>query len=104
MYALINRLFFFLQSVRFALRRLSLGIPRGDLVLEIGSGNNPLPRANVLLDLTTEAFQRAGGKTIVDRPFLLAYADRLPFRDGAFDYVAAFHILEHQDDPEAFLA
>lgn len=30
-------------------------------------------------------------------------AEDLPFRDKAFDYSICFHVLEHTDDPEAFV-
>lgn len=80
----------------------SLGIRKADLVLEIGSGSNPLIRSDILLDRSIEPFQRAG-KLVRDRPTVLADAQRLPFVDNSFDYVLALHLLEHLDDPSLSL-
>jgi SAM-dependent methyltransferase len=57
----------------------------------------------VLLDVTLANHERVGGHTVVDRPFVLGLIERLPFRDKAFDYVIAFHVLEHSADPVSFL-
>lgn len=77
-----------------------------DLVLEIGSGNNPNPRSDILCDrYMQDNSERAGAFAIViDRPFVVADGYRLPFADKTFDYVICSHILEHMDDPKAFLA
>lgn len=88
----------------FATRKMRLPIAHDALVLEVGSGDSPCPRSDVLLDLTLEDHERVGGRTIVDRPFVLGHIERLPFRDKAFDYVIAFHVLEHSAHPAAFLA
>ena len=93
-----------LHDLWFAARKLRLPIRKDWLVLEVGSGNSPCPRADVLLDLTLEAHERVGGRTIVDRPLVLGLVERLPFRTNAFDYVIAFHVLEHSSDPEKFLS
>ena len=82
---------------------MRLPIARDALVLEVGSGDSPCPRSDVLLDLTLENHERVGGHTVVDRPFVLGTVERLPFRDKAFDYVIAFHVLEHTADPVALL-
>ena len=88
----------------FATRKMRLPIRRDALVLEVGSGDSPCPRSDVLLDVTLENHERVGGHTIVDRPFVLGLIERLPFRDKAFDYVIAFHVLEHSADPVNFLS
>ena len=79
-----------------------LNIPGGARVLEIGSGHNPHPRADVLCDRYLEDRERAGALKR-DRPFVLADGEALPFVDDAFDYVIAIHVVEHADDIEAFL-
>lgn len=81
-------------------------IKKTDLVLEIGSGNNPNPRSDILCDrYVHDNSERAGEFDIViDRPFIVADGYRLPFADKTFDYVICSHILEHMDDPKAFLA
>jgi len=79
--------------------------PAAGLVLEIGSGDNPHPRADVLLDRYPGADNRErGGDLVVDRPFVVADAHHLPFKDGAFAYTICSHILEHMDDPLQFAA
>lgn len=81
-----------------------MDIKRTDLVLEIGSGNNPNPRADILCDrFITSSHERAGGfAAVIDRPLVVADGMRLPFPDKTFDYVIASHIFEHMDDPKAF--
>jgi uncharacterized protein YbaR (Trm112 family)/antitoxin component of MazEF toxin-antitoxin module len=41
---------------------------------------------------------------VADRPTVLGAVERLPFRDQAFDFVIASHVLEHSSDPDAFLS
>lgn len=79
-----------------------LHIAPNDRVLEIGSGNRPHRRSNVLCDrYVDDNSERAGGNAIVidKRPFVVADAAALPFEDKSFDYVIASHVLEHVDDP-----
>ncbi len=73
-----------------------------DLVLDVGSGHNPNPRSDVLCDRYIEDDTERGGAIQVDRPLIVADAHNLPFKDKAFDYVIASHIIEHMDDPVRF--
>ncbi|RRR68345.1 MAG: methyltransferase domain-containing protein [Candidatus Viridilinea halotolerans] len=83
--------------------RQKLNPPRSGLVLEIGSGDNPNPRSNVLVDRFLGSDNRErGGDLVVDRPFVVADAHHLPFRDQVFAYAICSHILEHMDDPIQF--
>jgi SAM-dependent methyltransferase len=80
-----------------------LNPPATGLVLEIGSGDNPNPRSDVLLDrFLGDDNRERGGNLVVDRPFVVADAHHLPFKDGAFTYTICSHILEHMDDPVQF--
>jgi uncharacterized protein YbaR (Trm112 family) len=92
-----------LEPVAWALRRLHCPVPATALVLEVGSGGNPYARANVLLDAYEETRERHWVPLIVDRPAVLGFVERLPFRDKAFDFVIASHVLEHSAHPERFL-
>ncbi len=74
-----------------------------ELVLEIGSGDRPNPRSDVLVDRYIEDNTERGGDLRIDRPLIVADAEELPFKDKAFDYVVCFHILEHMPDPAKFL-
>jgi len=80
----------------------SLKIPSDALVLEVGSGHRPHPRADVLSDKYLEDIER-GGKLFIDRPFVQADVERLPFKSKAFDYVICRHVLEHTENPQAAL-
>lgn len=92
------------NKIRWSLRRLTLEIPPDALVLEVGSGGNPYPRANVLLDAYEETRERHWDALIHDRPTVISFGENLPFKDKAFDYVIAAHVLEHTPYPEKFLA
>jgi len=81
----------------------TLDIYIGDEVLDVGSGNNPTSISTVLLDLyLKDDSHRSEHPLKLDeqRPFVNASVEYLPFRDKAFDYVIANHVLEHVDDPK----
>jgi len=82
-----------------------MNIEKNDLVLEIGSGDRPYPRSDVLCDryVTTTRHRQPGAKIVIDRPFVTADGERLPFKDKAFDYIITSHIVEHVDHPDLFL-
>ena len=91
------------RLARWSLRKLQLPIGATDLVLDVGSGASPHPRADVLLERYVSGQHRHGAVAVVDRPIVIADACRMPFKDKAFDYVIAFHILEHIPTPDLFL-
>lgn len=91
------------ERLAWSLRRLHCPVEKDALVLDVGSGGNPYPRANVLLDAYEDTFERYHASLVVDRPMVFGQAERMPFRDKAFDFVIASHVLEHTADPEAFL-
>jgi uncharacterized protein YbaR (Trm112 family) len=82
-----------------------LGIRPTDLVLDLASGQDPYPRANILCDkFVADSRERACRASIVmDRPFVLADATATPFPDKAFDFVYCAHLLEHMEQPEQLL-
>jgi hypothetical protein len=73
-------------------------------VLDVGSGQSPHPRADVLLEKYPEDNTHRAGDPVDHRDPRLVIGDAcsMPFVDGAFDYVIASHIAEHIDDPAAF--
>lgn len=79
---------------------------RGDWkVLDVGSGHNPHPRANVLLDKNIYDNTDRSGKSIKidnERLFFEGNAESMPFKDKEFDYLIASHVAEHCDNPEKF--
>lgn len=81
------------------------GIPPDALVLDIGSGQDPHPRANVLCDrfLLDSAERALEAPIVADRPLVVADAASTPFADKTFDFVFCSHLLEHVEDPAAVL-
>ncbi len=76
------------------------GKPSMRRVLDVGSGHRPHEDATHLVDLLPEDDSERG-KPIrqLGLPLLLATVEALPFKDKAFDYVYASHVLEHTQDP-----
>lgn len=85
--------------------RYKLKIPGSYKVLDVGSGHNPHPRANVIIDKFTDSnYHRSGNiKVLKKQKFVEADGERMPFSDKEFDYVICCHVIEHVDDPEKFI-
>jgi len=78
-------------------------IEKDDLVLDVGSGDKPFWRADVMVDKYLEDDQqRATGAIVYDKRKLFVEADveNLPFKDKAFDFVFCAHLLEHVSHPD----
>ena len=93
-----------MDPIAWSLRRVHCPVGKDALVLEVGSGASPYFRANVLCDAYEETQERFFTPLVHDRPTVLAFVERLPFKDDAFDFVIASHVLEHSAEPEKFLA
>lgn len=88
--------------VRAGWSRTRVPITSGMLVIDIGSGAFPHPRADILCDRELEDnLHRAGLAAVVDRPFVIADVTALPFRDGGVDFVIVSHLAEHVTEPAA---
>lgn len=75
------------------------------LVLEIGSGHNPHPRSDILLDRWLHSdIERQRERVKLDRPMLVADGNNMPFADNSFDFVLCNQVLEHTEDPEQFIS
>jgi ubiquinone/menaquinone biosynthesis C-methylase UbiE len=77
------------------------GLPEGSAVLELGCGSGKTISTTsgrswkvIALDISAEAL-RLSRQAVPDARLLLADACHLPFRDGVFDAVFAFHITGH---------
>ncbi len=92
------------DGIAWSLRRLHCPVDPEALVLEVGSGGNPYARANVLLDAYEVTRQRHWVPLKTDRPTVLGFVEHLPFKDKAFDFIIASHVLEHSSDPARFLS
>lgn len=79
-----------------------MNINKDDVVLEVGSGHNPNPRSDILLDLYEEDKEGHRHRTsiIKDRPFVNADICNMPFENKEIDYVIAQYILEHIPNPD----
>ena len=78
--------------------------PSGGLVLEVGPGQAPHPRADVVVDkYVADDFERQGALD-VSKPLVVADGQRLPFANRTFAYTLALHVLEHATDPTTFAA
>ena len=97
-------IFFKLDSIAWSLRRIYCPVKPNDLVLEVGSGNSPYFRSNVLCDAYIDTDERFHTELIVDRPMVISQVENLPFKNKAFDFVIASHVLEHSPFPEKFLS
>jgi SAM-dependent methyltransferase len=77
-------------------------------VLDLGSGHNPHPRANVIVDRYIEDTEEIAGRSGrgVVRPthahLVIADGSALPFVDKAFDFVICSHVVEHVIAIDAF--
>lgn len=82
-----------------------LYIPHQWKVLDVGSGDHPNERADVLLEREIEASEhRSGALAVIPEGKKLVEGDatEMPFSNKEFDFVIASHIAEHIDEPEKF--
>ena len=87
------------------IRRL---LTSNSMVLEIGSGNNPQACSSILLDkyIATTTHHRSGSaeiKILNEKPFILGDGNKLPFKNKSIDVIICRHVIEHVDNPKAFL-
>jgi len=74
-------------------------------VADIGSGCEPWPLANILVDKFPGATHHRPESLRTDgKLFIQADIGALPFEDRSLDFVIASHVLEHTEDPLIALA
>jgi len=86
--------------------RYDLKLKKKYKVLEVGGGNDPHPRSNVIVDKYSgdQNYHRSGNlKVLNHQQFIEADGECLPFNDKAFDYVICIHVLEHVEHPDKFM-
>lgn len=93
------------MKIRNPRSRFDLDIKKTDRVLEVGGGHNPHPRSNVVVDKYVDDNTHRSGdiKVLNNQQFLNADGEHLPFKDKEFDYVICNQVLEHVENPAAFL-
>lgn len=91
-----------LRRLSWSLRKLKVGF-NAFPVLDVGSGANPYPNSDVLIDQYSTAEDRNFDPFIIDRPSVLGDGTKLPFKDNAFQFVILSHVLEHVEDPGMLL-
>lgn len=70
------------------------------IILDIGSGNYPVPVANLLADFFPDDTIHRSGKLKDEKPTVVCSVERLPFLQKSIDFVICSHIFEHIDSPE----
>jgi hypothetical protein len=76
--------------------------PTDGLVLEVGSGQAPHPRSDVVVDKYPDDDFERGAPLSFAKPLVVADGHHLPFADDSFAYEIAAHVLEHATDPLQF--
>jgi hypothetical protein len=83
------------------LHELPFGLSPEDKVLDIGGGQNSLPRANVVVEKFPEDNSQRLGRPMSVRPWqqlVIADAAKLPFEDKSFKLAFSSHVMEHIED------
>lgn len=77
---------------------LNFGLEKDAKILDIGSGQNPYPPAQVVVDkYAHDNSQRLGRECVVmpHQTLVVEDAADLPFEDNEFDFVFSSHTIEH---------
>lgn len=78
--------------------------PATGLVLDVGAGHDPNPRADLVVDkYVADNFERNTDLSFA-KPLVVGDGQALPFADQSFAYVIASHVLEHATEPRRFAA
>jgi len=74
-------------------------LPQNGIILDLGSGHNPVPQANILADFFPEDTIHRAGTMVEDKPLIVCSVDRIPFLDKKIDFAICSHIIEHVHSP-----
>lgn len=74
-------------------------LPQSGVIMDIGSGHNPVPKANILADFFPEDTVHRATSLVEDRPVVVCSVERIPMLDKAIDFAICSHIVEHVDSP-----
>jgi len=81
--------------------RRMFSVPRGQKVLDIGGGDGPFPRADVICEKFVSDNSERTNPIFAEQPLVVGDIENLPFADKSFDFVYCSHILEHVQNPES---
>lgn len=103
--SLIFKILTFIYSIIFYFERKVIikNIKKDDLVLDVGSGDKPFWRADIIIDkYLKDDQQRHSGSMLYDKRkiFIEGDVENLPFKDKSFDFVFCSHLLEHVKNPD----
>jgi len=88
------------DKIKYQKRFVQFSIKEKDRVLDVGSGGEPFPFANFLMDRFPGKTQhRYNALKINNLPFTNANVEDLPFKDKSFEFVYCAHVLEHVENP-----
>lgn len=88
------------KKIDYQNRFVKFNINFGSKVLDIGSGGEPFPEANFLIDRYPGKTQHRYNKLITNNlPFTQGSVEQLPYKNKTFDFVYCAHVLEHVDNP-----
>jgi len=90
--------------LNYLLKWKKYNIKRNELVLEIGSGNNPFIRSDILCDkFPFSSYERSTcSQIVIDRPFVIADAIHLPFKDKSINFIYCSDLAEYLEHPHIF--
>ena len=82
-----------------------LKVRKGLKVLEVGPGNNPTKRADVLIEkfVQDNTHRRGDLKIFKHQKLVQADGENIPFKNGEFDFVVCSHVIEHTNNPVQFM-
>ena len=80
-------------------------LPKKYKVLDIGGGDHPHPRANVVVEKNPEdnTHRKWDMRLLKHQEVVYGNGEKLDFEDNSFDFVFCCHVLEHVDNPVQFL-
>jgi len=88
------------EKIKYQKRFVNFNIKPGARVLDIGSGGEPFPYANFLIDRYPGKTQhRYNPLKTNNLPFANGNVEYLPYKSKSFDFVYCAHVLEHVENP-----